>query len=97
MMAVVNRIAVNTKMSSHVLFMGFTAIPRCRFCSTFHPDCKCVFGVCLVIMCKKNRPVEEVNQDIEAFAEMPSSEISSRNTQTTCTDRNTMESINQSK
>lgn len=38
------------RMSSHFLFIFFTAIPRCRFCSTFHPDCKCVFGVCLMIM-----------------------------------------------
>lgn len=42
----------------------------------------CVWSVSYdYVTCKKNIPVEEVNQDIKALAEMPTSETSSRNTQ----------------
>ena len=54
MMAVVNRIAVTTRMSSHFLFIGFTAIP--------------VFGVCLMCTNWPVKEVNQVMHSIiEAF------------------------------
>lgn len=85
------------RMSSHFLFIFFTAIPRCRFCSTFHPDCKCVFGVCLMIMwhVRKTYLLKKSIKTLRPWLKCQPVKLHRETHKWTCTDRNTMESINQ--